>query len=89
VIEETGEQVLFLAESDHAVAQVSGRKHVEVLAEAAGGASVIGDGDDGGEVGYLAGVLLAGGGDVAAESAQERGEAGSASEGDYAQGLEG
>ena len=52
--EELGEQVFFFAEGDHAVAQVAGRKHVEVLAEAAGGAAVIGDGDDGGEVGDVA-----------------------------------
>ena len=53
--EELGEQVFFLAEGDHAVAQVAGGKHVEVLAQAAGGAAVVGNGDDGGKVGDLAG----------------------------------
>ena len=55
--EELGQQVLFFAESDHAVAQVAGREHVEVLAQAAGGAAVVSDGDDGGEVGDLAGNI--------------------------------
>ena len=41
----------FFAEGDHAVAQVAGGKHVEVFAQAAGGATIVGDGDDGGEVG--------------------------------------
>ena len=49
-LEEFGEQVLVLGEGDHAVADVAGGQHVEVGAEAAGGAAVVGDGDDGGEV---------------------------------------
>ena len=32
MVEESGEQVFFLAEGDHAVAQVAGGQHVEVLA---------------------------------------------------------
>ena len=51
VLEETGEEMLVFGERDHAVADVAGGEHVEVFAEAAGGAAVVGDGDDGGEVG--------------------------------------
>ena len=56
VLEEAGEQVLVLGERDHAVADVAWGKHLEVFAEAAGGAAVVGDGDDGGEVADDAGV---------------------------------
>jgi hypothetical protein len=49
-LEEFGEEVFILGERDHAVANISWRKHLEVFSEAAGGASVVGDGDDGGEV---------------------------------------
>src|SRR5208283_1349813 len=55
VLEEAGEQELVLGERDHAVADVAGREHVELFAEAAGGATVVGDGDDGGEVADEAG----------------------------------
>jgi hypothetical protein len=47
--------VLILGESDHAVADVAGRQHAELLAETAGGSPVVGDGDDGGEVADEAG----------------------------------
>ena len=50
VLEELGEEVLVFGEGDHAVAEVAGGEHVEVFAETAGGAAVVGDGDDGGEV---------------------------------------
>jgi len=50
VLEEAGEQELVLGEGDHAVADVAGREHVEFVAETAGGAPVVCDGDDGGEV---------------------------------------
>jgi hypothetical protein len=56
VLEELGEEVLVFAEGDHAVADVAGREHFEVFAETAGGASVVGDGDDGGEIADEAGV---------------------------------
>ena len=76
-----------LAQRNHAVAQVAGGKHVEVFAQAAGGAAVVGDGDDGGEIADEAGkVVRAGlggrGGCVALEAAEERGEAGASADGD-------
>ncbi len=55
VLEEVGEEVLVFGERDHAVAHVSGGEHVEFFAEAAGGAAVVGDGDDGSEVADEAG----------------------------------
>jgi hypothetical protein len=50
ILKELGEEMFVLGEGDHAVAHVAGREHLEVFAETAGGASVVGDGDDGGEV---------------------------------------
>ena len=92
VLEELGEEMLILGESDEAVADVAGREHVEIFAKTSGGAAVIGDGDDGGEVADEAreGLAVFAGGDESAEgwgdealkAAQERGEAGSAADGD-------
>ena len=60
MVEERARRCFFFAEGDHAVAQVAGGEHVEVFAEAAGGAAVVGDGDDGGEVGDAAAGLVRG-----------------------------
>jgi len=49
--EELCQQVLFLAEGYHAVAQVAGGQHVEALAQAAGRTAVIGYRDHSGQVG--------------------------------------
>ncbi len=93
VLEELGEEGFVLGEGDEAVAEVAGGKHFEVFAEAAGGATVVGDGDDGGELADEAGEGRAvrggsegvcGWGDEALEAAKERGEAGTAADGDYA-----
>ena len=72
VLEEGAHQRLRLGEGGDAVAHVSRREHAHVLAQAAGGAAVVADGDDGGEVG---GVLL---------EAEELGEAGAAADRDDA-----
>ena len=42
--------MLVFREGDETVADVSGRKDFQVFADPARGASVVGDGDDGGEV---------------------------------------
>ena len=55
ILKEFGEQMLILGEGDHAVAHIAGREHLEVFAQTAGGAAVVGDGDDGGEVADEAG----------------------------------
>jgi len=65
------EEVVLFAEGHHAVAEIAGREHVEVFAEAAGGTTVVSDGDYGGEVGDFAGLGGAGRGDVAPEAAEE------------------
>ncbi len=123
VLEEPGQQELVLRECDHAVAHVSGRQDVQVFAQAAGGASVVGDGDHGGEVVDEAGKQQVGGfgaavdeglsgecrvghrlgrggdtggrvggaprgdggGDVALESAEQGGKAGTSADGDHAE----
>ena len=51
MVEEPDQQVLFLAERHHAVAQVAGGQHVEAFAQAAGGAAVVGYRNHGGQVG--------------------------------------
>ena len=73
VLEELGHERLRLRESGDALADIAGGKDAELAPERAGAAAVIGDGDDGGEVG---GVEL--------ESAQEGGKAGATADGDDA-----
>jgi hypothetical protein len=86
--EELGEDILLFAEGDHAVTEVAGGKHVEVLAQSAGRAAVIGHGDDSGEVGDLGGLGagLAGRAYMTAQAAQQGGQAGAAADGHHAQG---
>ena len=74
MVEKPGQQVLFLAERHHAVAQVAGGEHVEAFAQAAGGPSVVGHGDHGGQVGDRPrrGGGMPGRGYVPAQSAQQR-----------------
>ncbi len=60
-LKELGEEMLVFREGDHAVADVAGGEHLEVFAEPAGGAAVVGYGDDGGEVADEAGEGWAGG----------------------------
>ena len=50
VLEQAREQRGILAQRHHAVADVAGRQHVELAAQASGAAAVVGDGDDGGDV---------------------------------------
>jgi len=72
VREEPDEQILFLTERDHAVAQVARRQHVEVFAESTRGSAIIRDGNDGGEVANLAwfGAGQTGQGDMTPQAAQ-------------------
>src|SRR5438270_751407 len=50
VRKKAGQQIAFFAQGYHAVAQVAGWEHVEVLAQPAGRASVIGHGDHCGQI---------------------------------------
>jgi hypothetical protein len=54
--------VLILGDGDHAIADVAWREHVEVFAESAGGAAVVGYGDDGGKVADEVGTIAVQGG---------------------------
>lgn len=67
---------LGIGQGDQAVADVAGRQDMQLLAELAGGAAIVGDGDDGGQV---AGVAL--------EAAQQGREARAASQDDEAASL--
>jgi hypothetical protein len=79
VLEEAAEKGFVLGKSDHAVADVAGRENTILAAQAAGTAAVIGDGDDGGEIGdgaIAAGVVIGAADDVFFQAAEEGGEAG-------------
>ena len=89
MLKQAGEQGLVFRERDDAVANVSRRKHVELLAEASAGAAVVADRDHGAE---FADFRLAGrcqgapaAGHVTLESLQQGREAGAAADGDDAQ----
>ena len=88
MLKQAGEQGFVFGEGDDAVANVSRRKHVELLAETSAGAAVIADRDHGAE---FADFRLAGcfqGADsshVALESLEQGGQAGAAADGDDAQ----
>jgi hypothetical protein len=82
--------VLVLGESDHAGADVAGRRHVQVFAKTTGGAAVVRDGDDGSEIADEAGEIfgngLSGGwwGGIALEATEQGGETGASADGDDA-----
>ena len=50
VLEELGKQCFILGQGDNAIADVAGREHVELFAQAAAGAAIVGDGDHGAQV---------------------------------------
>ena len=82
VLKQAAEEGFIFRKSHHAVADVAGRENAVLAAQAAGTAAVIGDGDDGGEVGdgvFGAGVLVDAANDEFLEAAKERGKAGAAS----------
>ena len=83
--------MLVVSQGYHAVAQIAGWQHVELLAQAAARAAVIGDGDDGGQVTDETGLVdaiifvVAGRrvrGNMTAQAAQEGRETGAAAHGD-------
>src|SRR5437870_12093928 len=88
VLEQAREQRLIFGERDHAVADVSGREHIELAAEAARAAAVVGDGDDGSHVdGWDRGLSVdrGRGTRVGLETLEERREPGAAPDGDDSQ----
>jgi hypothetical protein len=83
--EKLHQQIFFLAQRNHAIAQVSRGQHVEVFAQAAGRATVVGYGDNRGKVcdqrRLRAG--LAGHTHVTSQTTQQRGKPGAAADGYY------
>ena len=82
--EELREELLFLGQSDDAVADVARRQHPEFLAQDAGAAAFVGDGDDRAEPfdrPHSVGV------DVSLQAAEQRREAGAAADGDDVQAM--
>ena len=92
VAEQLRQQLFIVGERRHAVADVAGRGHALLLAQASAGAAVVGDGDDGGEAGDEGRQRSRGrrsGDDVALESAEQGGQAGAAADGNDAESLAG
>jgi hypothetical protein len=88
VLEKLGEQGFVFGEGDQAVADVAGREHAIFAAEATGAATVIGNGDNGGQIDDRAlggGLLIAAANDVLLEAAEKRGKSGAAAESDDTQ----
>ena len=82
VLEQAGEEGAILGESHHAVADIAGRKYVEFATETTGTATVVSDGDDGGDV--EPGVAFFRRTRVTLQSGEERGKAIAAADGDNA-----
>jgi hypothetical protein len=83
ILEEAAHQGFVLGEGDHAVADVAGREHAIFAAQATRATAVVGDGDDGGQVGdgtFFGDGLIAGASDVFFKAAEKRREAGAAAE---------
>jgi hypothetical protein len=88
ILEEAAQQGFILRKRDHAVADVAGREDAVLAAKAAGASAVIGDGDDGGQVGdrpLSTGMLIVATDDVLLEAAEECRETRASSESDDAE----
>src|SRR5437868_2924142 len=87
---ELREQIGVFGESDDAIANVAGRKHVQFFAKPAAGAAIVADGDnrtefaDAGATGYWA-KRLPGGWDKVFETLEQGGETGTTTDGHHAQ----
>lgn len=77
-LEEAGEQVLVVGQRDQTVADVARRQQPQVAAQPPGGAAVVGNRDDAGQIGDL-------GADPALQAGEQRGQPGAAAQGDDAQ----
>ncbi len=74
VLEEARQQVLVVGQRDDAVADVARRQHAELAPQASGGAAVVGDGDDAGELAQPRAAHLV------LEAAQQRRQPGAAAD---------
>src|SRR5438876_5233188 len=88
ILKQAAEQRFILRESDHAVANVAGREDAVLAAQAARAATVIGDSDNGSEIGdgpFSGGAAVDAANHMFFQAAEERGKAGAASKGDDAE----
>src|SRR5204862_1490285 len=88
ILEKAGEQGFVFRKRHHAIANVSGRKDAVLATQAARAPAVIGDRDDGSEIGdgaFSAGEFVGAANDQFLEAAEERREAGAASKSDDAE----
>src|SRR5713226_197764 len=78
VLEKAAEKGFIFRKSDHAVADIAGREDAVFATQTAGAAAVIGDSDDGGEIGdgvFGAGLFAGAADDKFLEAAKKRGKA--------------
>ena len=88
ILKETAQQGFIVGQSDHAVANIAGRKDAIFAAKAAGAAAIIGNCDNSGEIGdgpLESGVPIAAANDVFLQAAQQRGKTGAATQRNDAQ----
>src|SRR5205807_9206563 len=88
ILKQPAEQSLILRESDHAVADIAGREDAVLAAQAAGAAAVIGNGNNGSEIGdgpFGGGTVVSAANHVFLEATKQRGKPGAASQGDDAE----
>jgi len=89
-LEKTSKKGLIFRKRHHAIANVTRRKDAVLPAQATGAAPVIGDRDDGGEIGdgpFGAGVFVGAADDQFLEAAEERRETGAPSKSDDAEAV--
>jgi len=79
ILKETAQQGFIVGQSDHAIANIAGRKDAIFAAKTSGAAAIIGNGDYSGEVGdgpLESGVLIAAANDVFLQASQQCGKTG-------------
>jgi hypothetical protein len=90
ILKEAGEESFVFGKRHHAVANVAWRENAILAAKTTGTAAIIGDGDDGGEIGDGAlgsGMLVAAANDVFFQSTQDGGKARAPTEGHDAEAV--
>jgi len=90
ILEKAGKKGLVFRKRHHAIANVTRRKDAVLPTQAAGAAPVIGDRDDGGEIGngaFGAGVFVGAADHEFLEATEERREPGAASKSDDAEAV--
>src|SRR5947207_1801792 len=88
ILEQAPEKSFILRQSHHAITNVAGREDAVLAAQTAGAAPVIGDGDDGSEIGngpFGGGTTVSAANHVFFQATKQRGKPGAASKGDNAE----